>query len=307
MTDTTADTPATARMDRWIGAAAALATVSIWAFWIVGTRHAVATHFDVWGIGLLRYGLPALILAPVWLRMPLLPRELGPLTAVGLLGAGAPFFLAVATGMTFAPASDAGPLLPGTMPLFVAALSALVLHQRIGPVRAVGLALMVAGVAAIGGHAVFESTSGAWRGHLLFLSGALMWAIYTLAFRRSGLTALQGAALVSLWSTILLLPLGLPSLIGAVRAGLIGDLLVQTVVQGLLSGVISVILYGVAVRRLGAAPASAFAALVPGMAAGLAVPMLGEALSWATLAGIAASTAGVMLASGALGGAGPRR
>ena len=169
-----------------IGWLAVLATVTIWAVWAVATRHAVTHDLPPSAVGLLRFGVPALLLLPFAWRSGLFPKGLGLPKALGLLGSGAPFFLIVALGMQFAPAAEIGPLLPGTMPLFVALIGWLVFGEKLGRLRMLGFALILIGVAGIGGHGLFMTGNGAWRGHLLLLTGACLWGIYTHAYRRSG-------------------------------------------------------------------------------------------------------------------------
>jgi drug/metabolite transporter (DMT)-like permease len=72
------------------------------------------------------------------------------------------------------------------------------------------------------------------------------------------------------------------------------------VIQGVFSGILGLVLYGIAVARLGASKAAAFAALAPGMAALIAIPVLGEIPDMASIAGIVATSIGVALASGAI-------
>jgi drug/metabolite transporter (DMT)-like permease len=281
------------------GVAAALATVTIWAFWIVGTRHAVATDLEPSALGLLRFGVPALVFAPVWIRLGLFPKGISPRVLLGLMGSGAPFFVIVAAGMRYAPAADAGPLLPGTMPLFVAILSVALLGERLSRARTLGFALVAAGIVAVAAGGLSNIGGGAWRGHALFIAGAFMWAVYTLAFKRSGLSAVEGTALIAVWSTLLLLPVGAPSLAGAIADGRSHEVVAQAVLQGGLSGIIAVVLYGISIRSLGASRAAAFVALVPCGAALLAIPLLGEWPGILASAGIAAATIGVALGSGA--------
>jgi drug/metabolite transporter (DMT)-like permease len=206
----------------------------------------------------------------------------------------------VATGFRFAPAADIGPLLPGTMPLFTALLVVLIERERMGPVRLTGYALIVAGILAIAGRGVLDLASGAWRGHVLVLCGALLWAVYTLAFRRSRLGAFEAAALIGVWSTFLLLPLGAPPLVEAWQAGHGWEIAAQAVLQGVLSGILGLVGYGIAVNRIGSSQAAAFAALAPGMAALFAIPVLGEIPDTAAVLGIAATSIGVVLASGVI-------
>lgn len=215
-------------------------------------------------------------------------------------GSGAPFFLIVAWGMQFAPAAEIGPLLPGTMPLFVALIGWLVFGERLGRVRVLGFVLILIGVVCIGGYGLLFAGNGAWRGHLLLLTGACLWGIYTHAYRRSGLSALQAAALIGLWSFLILLPFGAPSLVRALGDGLAAAIILQALLQGLLSGVAGVILYGVAVDRLGASRAAAVSPLSIVLAALIAIPALNEIPTPASLIGIGLATLGVVLASGIL-------
>ena len=280
---------------------AALAAVTIWAVWVVATRHAVTNDLSPAALGLIRFGVPALVLSPFAWRTGLLPKGLSPLHGLGLLGSGAPFFLIIGFGMRFAPTAEIGPLLPGSMPLFVALIGWAVFGERVTRMRAAGFALILLGAAFIGGYGLLLTGNGAWRGHLLLLSGAFLWGVYTHAYRRSGLSALQAAALIALWSTLILAPFGAPDLVRAVGNGLGSAVILQAVVQGILSGVVGIVLYGIAIDRLGASRAAAVSPLSLVLAALLAIPVLGEIPDTAALIGITSATLGVVLASGILG------
>ena len=284
-----------------VGWLAALATVTIWAVWVVATRHAVTNELPPAALGLIRFGVPALVLLPFAWRTGLFPKGLSPLRGLGLLGSGAPFFLVIGFGMQFAPAAEIGPLLPGTMPLFVALIGWAVFGERIARMRVAGFVLILLGAACIGGYGLLLTGNGAWRGHLLLLSGALLWGVYTHAYRRSGLSALQAAALIALWSTLILAPFGGPDLVRAFGNGLGGAVVLQAAVQGVLSGVVGIVLYGIAIDRLGPSRAAALSPLSLVLAALLAIPVLGEIPDVPAMIGIAAATLGVVLASGIIG------
>lgn len=279
------------------GVAAALLTVSIWAGWIVATRHSVSTGLGPVDLGLLRFGVPALVLAPAWLRVGPLPRGV-PRRVLGLMvaGSGAPFLLIGSYGMGFAPASHAGALMPGTMPLWAGLVGWALLGERIGAGRAGGYGLIAAGVTVLG-SVEFADGGGAWRGHLLFVLSAALWAAYTHAFRRSGLTAFQAAGVVAVWS--LAIHVALAAAVGTDLLSLPpGTVAVQTLVQGGLSGLVAIVAYGIAVRRLGATPAAAFSALVPALAALGGMVLLGEVPGPAEGAAALAVGLGVLLAAG---------
>ncbi len=301
MSDLTCTSPRPSARPALVGWMAALGTVTIWAIWAVATRHAVTHDLPPAAVGLLRFGVPALVLAPVVWRIGLVPKGLSLLKALSLLGSGAPFFFITALGMQFAPAAEIGPLLPGTMPLFVALIGWLVFGERLGRVRILGFALILIGILSIAGYGVLFAADGAWRGHLLLLTGAALWGIYTHAYRRSGLTAFQAAALIALWSFLILLPLGAPSLVQALGHGLALSILLQAVLQGLIAGVAGIVLYGIAIDRLGASRAAAVSPLSIVLAALLAIPVLNEIPGPAAWIGIILATCGVVLASGIFG------
>jgi drug/metabolite transporter (DMT)-like permease len=284
-----------------MGAAAALAAALIWGSWIVVTRLGVTTTLAPPDVAFLRFGIPAVVLLPVLLREGLALKRIGiARTALMIAGSGLPFFLVSSAGMQFAPASHAGALLPGTMPLFVALLAALLEGERFSRGRVAGFGLVVAGVLAIGGYHLLLGNTGAWRSDLLFLGGAFLWALYTLAFRRAGIGAWHAAALINAYSIIGLLPLYLWTGSQLPETSW-PELGLQSLSQGLLSGIVALLAYGIAVRRLGAPRAAVFISLTPVIAALIAIPVLGEWPDAATAIGIATATFGVALASGALG------
>jgi drug/metabolite transporter (DMT)-like permease len=263
------------------------------------TRKGVTTTLAPVDVALLRYTVPSLVLLPVlWRIRPALAKAGAGRSLLMIFGSGAPFFLVCSTGMALAPAADIGALLPGTMPLFVALFGWLALREQIGATRLLGFALILAGAiaAAIGGFGHAE----AWRGYPLLLAAASMWACYTLAFRKAGINAWQAAAIVNAGSVILLLPVLILSGTSRLLDAPAADLLLQGFVQGVMSGLLAMICYGAAVRRLGASNAAAFAALAPGLAALAGVPLLGEIPSGISIAAILIVGLGVALASDAI-------
>ncbi len=285
-----------------IGSLIALLTVSIWAGWIVGTRYAVRGALLPHDIALMRFIVPAVVLAPYWLKSGLKPKSV-PWPTIGFIvaGAGLPFYLAIATGLQLAPAAHAGMLLPGTMPLFVALIALFLMHEKFGWRRGTGYLLIAVGGAGIGAYTILTgSIEGAWRGHILFVTGAFLWAVYTHAFRGSGLKSQEAVAIMSVWSLILLVPIwfavGRTGIFDASWAE-IGS---QFLLQGVVSGLIALTTYGMAVDRLGASGAAAFAALVPVLVTLLGIPVLGEVPDLATLISAACVCIGVFMASGVI-------
>jgi drug/metabolite transporter (DMT)-like permease len=263
------------------GAVFGLAAVSIWSGWIVAARLGLKTTLTPWDITAIRFGVAGLIVLPYLLRKGLAIDRLGwiGLSAI-LLGGGAPMVLAANGGLLYAPAAHAGALFPGVMPLQVAILAALVIREALTGAKRIGFALILAGALGIvwgaGGTIGPEQNIG----HALFLAAGLLWACYTVAMRTARLEGLHAAAIAAVGALFTYVPL----YAFATRASLIHapwhDVALQGIVQGLLTAVISLLLYGRAVSILGASSGAAFAALCPAMTALFAIPVLGE---WPTM------------------------
>lgn len=114
------------------GIAAAFASVAIGAGWQVATRLGTTTSLQPIDLALLRYCIPAILLAPIWWRVRPIPASVDRRVLLAMLaGGGLPFGLLGMAGAQFAPVAHMGALLPGSMPLFVALLAAIVLGERV--------------------------------------------------------------------------------------------------------------------------------------------------------------------------------
>ncbi|MGN6826737.1 DMT family transporter [Paucibacter sp. M5-1] len=283
-----------------LGLLAALAAALIASVWQLASRHGVSTSLGPLELNTLRYGLPSLVLLPLLLKTGLLPAGL-PRRRLALLvmGGGLPFGALVMMGAQWAPAAHMGVFMAGSMPLFTALGARLWHGERIVGQRLWGLLLILLGLMLFATGSLADAAQS-WRGDLLFMLASALWAAYTLAFRHSGLTPWQGAAVVNGWSCLLLLPLllsvGAPKLLSAPWS----DVAWQALGQGLLAGLLGLLVYMAAIERLGAARASLSAALVPLLTAGGASWLLKEPLGAATLLACAIVAGGVALASGAL-------
>jgi drug/metabolite transporter (DMT)-like permease len=200
---------------------------------------------------------------------------------------GAPTVLLANYGLLFAPAAHAGALFPGVMPLMVAILAAVVLKEALARQKRAGFALIVTG--AVGIVWGTGGTIGTRQniGHLLFLGSALAWACYTVAMRRARLDGLHAAAISGVGSLLLYLPPYAFVAGTSLFEASLSAIALQALVQGLLTAVVSYLLYGSAVSILGASSGAAFAALCPAMTAIMAIPILGEwpsAIDWIAIA-----------------------
>jgi drug/metabolite transporter (DMT)-like permease len=280
------------------GALYGLAAVSIWSGWIVVARLGLRTSLTPWDIAALRFGVAGLILLPYLLRRGLALKRLGWIgLAAIVLGGGAPVLFAN-IGLLYAPAAHAGALFPGVMPLAVAILAAAILHEPFTAAKKIGFVLILLGVLGIAWGAGGGLGSAPTIGHALFLGAALAWACYTVAMRRAQLDGLHAAAITAVGALILYVPVYLFAEGASFAKASWGDLALQAIVQGLLTAIVSLVLYGRAVSILGASSGAAFAALSPAITAVMAIPILGEWPTATDWIAIGAISVGVYVVSG---------
>ena len=104
-------------------------TVTIFSGWFVVTRFGVTRTLSIWDITMLRFGIGAVVLAPVLFRSANRP----PVRAwlAGLLFAllwGAPFVVLVALGLQLTSAAQAASIAPTVMPVFAGLLGWILLR-----------------------------------------------------------------------------------------------------------------------------------------------------------------------------------
>jgi drug/metabolite transporter (DMT)-like permease len=272
-------------------------TVLIWAGWVLATRHSAATPLGTIDIGLIRYGVPVLALSPVWWRVGLLPKGV-PLHLLALMvaGSGALFFQLTTFAIHATPAASAGILLGGSMPLAAAVIGVTVFRERLDMSRWIGLAAILAGAAILLAGSL-SNTGIPWTSFLLLPLSALLWASYTHAFKRSGLTAVEAGAVIALWS--FLIHIGLALVYGtALGLASAGEIALQVMSQGILSGLMAVLAYGIAVRALGGTQAAAFTAITPVLVTLGGGLLLGETVGLVEISAAALTGIGVALSTG---------
>ena len=285
------------------GAAWGLFAISVWVGWILLTRYGVTTSLSPYDITALRFACAGLLLAPIVMRDGLGIRKVGiKIWLVICIGAGVPYVMIASSGLQFAPAAHAGALIPGTMPLWAALLAMFFLKEKISGVRKLGLALIPVGIVIFVGAGLTHFETGYWRGHLLFITAAMCWASFTVAMRKAshvGFSALHAAAVVSVVSAVIYLPIYALWLPHRIADAPLSAIAIQTLYQGIFVSIISLFAYARAVAILGASLGASFASLVPVLAMLAAIPLLGEIPKPSDYLGIAAVTIGVFLSSGA--------
>jgi drug/metabolite transporter (DMT)-like permease len=277
--------------------AAAIAAL-IFASYPVATRAGVTGPFTPHELVTLRFGVGALLFLPylmyhfrtigrgVWLRGI-------PLTLFQGAGMGA----LVICGLELAPANHQAALGPGVVPAWVAVLGFLVFARKPSPRLIAGATLCVIGVLALAGWSFAGRNPAVLAGDAMFLAASALGALYVLQLRKWGVSAIQAAAIVSLYSALIVVPWHLVSATEPLWRVGATQLLWQVLWQGVLIGGVAFVALNHSIAKLGAERSSAMSALVPILTALLAVLFLGEMPSNTELAAILSITAGVSIAA----------
>ncbi|MFM7421629.1 MAG: DMT family transporter [Alphaproteobacteria bacterium] len=274
-------------------------TVIVWSAWPAFTRLAVTESVTPADIVLLRFGIGGLILLPVLLRLAgSMPRHAWLEGLWFALLQGAPLAMLTAQGLALAPAGHLS-LSTGLMPLFTSLLCFYFLGEAISRLRKYGLALITLGALAIGGVSLASIHLDYWKGDILFVCAGILGSTYLLRMRRSGLSALQGAALLSVYSMLIYFPFFVLFFWESSKLTQIptSDLLFQGFYQGVLMGALTMFSLGRSTMLLGAPAAAMSLALLPVASFLLAFFILGEVPSLFEILGAIAISVGAFLAA----------
>lgn len=225
---------------------------------------------------------------------PLTTRDRWDLLWLGLVGHSLYQFCFVG-GVNATSVSNAA-LIIGATPVVVAIVSAVLGHERIGPLHWAGAAVSGLGIYFVVGHgATFGGPS--FRGDLLIMVSVTCWAAYTLGSMRliarhsplfvTGITMTIGGVPYAL----AMLPQVLAVHWAAVSWWTLGAL----VLSALLALNVAYLIWYMGVQRIGAARTSIFSNVVPITAMTVAALWLGEPISAAKMIGAASVLAGVLL------------
>ena len=287
--------------ERALGVSTAVAAVTIWAVFLVNTRFAISSNFSVEEVMTLRLATASIVTLPFMIKLGVLLRGQGFVSTIMIAlvpSAVAPYI--ISSGLFYASASDSGALAPGTLPFWAALFSFLLIGEKPSKLRLVGLLAIATGALSVGLLQMLDGSSNpeSWKGHLLFLLGACLWAIYTIYFKQARLRPVQGLVVGLFWGTLLLVPVLFMTGEVSFSNVSIREIVWVCLLQGVLIGVLAMILYSIAIRCLGAAQTGAFGALTPILALFGGVVFLGETITTGGVMGIFLVAVGVILASG---------
>lgn len=283
-----------------IGYVAAFAAITIWAVFLLGTRFAVSGSFTVEEVLALRFITAFIVTIPIMIKLGVSISGQGIVgTFMLTIGGSAIFPYILSEGLYYASASDAGALAPGTLPFWAALFSFIILGERPSKLKLCGLIFILVGALSVGlwQNLAFQNTQEL-KGHLLFVLAACLWSVYSIYYRKSGLSPVHGLVIGLFWGAAVALPLLF--IFGEINFSnkTTAEITFMALLQGILIAVVALLLYSIAVREIGAAQTAAFGALTPILSLVGGFIFLNENIIFYKSFGIIMVTFGVVMASG---------
>lgn len=286
------------------GLAWGLLAAAIWASYSVLARLAVKAGLSPGDLTLLRFAPGALIMLPFLFRWGW--RDLAGIGwrrgLVLTVLAGPGFSLLFMTGFTLAPLAHGAVVAPAFQMLTGLTLAALIAHQRWSRETAIGAVGVLIGLACMGGDSLLHGEGRmTLLGDALFAAAGTCWGLFGALSRRWQVDPLRVTGVVVVLSFGMFAP-GFVLLADWQRLASAGPgmLALQVLAQGLGAGLVAVLAFSRAAALLGSGRAAFFGAMVPGAAALLAIPVLGEVPTFLQVMGIVAVVAGLLVAFGAV-------
>jgi drug/metabolite transporter (DMT)-like permease len=287
-----------------------LIAASIGALYTVFARWGIARGMDSSDMTFLRFGVAGVVMLPVlalalWRDARALFARWRAWLAVALL-AGPLFGLLMFTALQWAPAAHAAVFPFTAMSVMGTLMSAVFLGDRLTLRKAVGIAVVVAGLVVLSGLEVRSLAGRALWGDALFIAAGTLWAGFGIVMRKHRLDPLLATAVISFVALMTYVPIYLATVgIHRLLAVAPAVLWTEAIVQGLIAGAGTLYTYSKMVALLGPARAAVFPALAPGIAAFLAWPVLGHVPTSIEAAGLLIAVTGLLITVTA-GGARPR-
>ena len=263
-----------------------LITMCIWGGFTITSRLSVKWQIEAWDLTALRFLLAFCILMPIliwkkdtaflWKKEPFI---------LALIG-GVIYCLTAYSAFKYVPAAHAAIFLNGCIPLCTAVAGFLLFKQPFDRHTWLSLIIMLIAITAMSALMYQETGVAFGFGDLLFTLSAMWWGIFTVLLRQWKLSAWHAMSGVAIWSALIYLPVYLFFLPKNLTAPEPMHLFSQVIFHGVFVVIIATLTYVEAIKRLGAFKTGSIVTLAPFIAAVLAVPLLGEPLSFAIICGL---------------------
>jgi len=267
----------------------------IWATWLVASRAGAQSPLTIYDHAALRYGVSSIVALPIVLYYkPWRDMSLQRIAIVSFL-LGPIYILAVFLAFEYAPAAHGGIFMNGALPAITLFISWILFKQRIHKFQLLGVLLIIIGAILAVADAAELALSDSWKGDGLFFISAIFFSGYLIAARVWNVSTTQILFCSSIVNAVLFVPVWYWFLPSGFAEASQAQFLIQTLYQGLIPGLVGLLLVAVATRNIGPAATAAFMAAVPAMGSLLGVVLLDELLGSLGWLSILILTLGILL------------
>ena len=268
----------------------------------IGATRFIAHAVDPLTLGVLRFGIGVVFLAPVaWLQSARWPARADWPRTVGLGLLFFALFPALFNASLRHTTAARGALALSTLPLLTMAIGAALGVEPLTRRKVAGVALAVGGVAFALLSGLSSAPAGAWRGDALMVAAALAMAFYSVwsrpVIRRSSPIAFTAAAMAA--GAVCLIGAGLWRGGFAPLAGFDRTQWLAVGYLGVFGAAITFFLWAYALSRTTPTLVAVSVTVNPIAAAIVGTLLIGEPLGWSLVAGLAAVLAGISIATSA--------
>ncbi len=282
-----------------IGIAAGLFTVTIWGAYLAFSRAGISAGLSGADIAFIRITVASLLLSPIAINRLLLGKNSFKWAHIAVLTflIGPPFVIISAGGYVYAPLAHGAILTPAFLTIGGLIFARVLLADVITRQALIGVGVIIIGLLLVAGASFFEMSHTFLIGDMMFVVGGLMWALAASLQKKWSLQPVEIASFVSVLGAVIFVPYFLLTQSLSPIQKLSFDMFwFQVIVQGVLTGVVALFAFTKSVQLLGAARASLFPALVPGIAIMIGIPLTGEIPDTYQWIGLFIVTTGVVIA-----------
>ena len=187
-------------------------------------------------------------------------------------------------------------LIIGVQPVVIALMSAVAGHERITPMRWVGILIALFGLYVVVGHDI-DLSGTTWRGDALMIAGVICWSLFSVAaqpiLKRHSPLIVIGLAF-SIGGALYIITT-LPILVGLNWRGVSAFSWSMMLISALFSLNLSYWIWYTGLKKLGGSRTSVYTYLTPIIAIAVAAVWLGEPIARNQVAGAGAIFAGLLI------------
>lgn len=270
----------------WLGVLAAITVSLIWATWLVASRSGAQSSLTVYDLAAFRYGISSIFALPIVLYFkPWKTMSFKQMAVVTVLLSPL-YILLVFGGFIYAPAAHGGIFMNGALPAMTLLIGWYFLSEKITLWHVCGVALIIVGAVLAVADTAQLALVDSWRGDLLFLAAGIFFSGYLVAGRLWHVTTTQVLLCSSIFNALLYVPVWYLFLPSGIASATNAQLMLQVLYQGLIPGLVGLLLVATAARNIGSATTAAIMASVPALGTVLSIIYLGELpglLGWISL------------------------